>query len=396
MAVKNISILGSTGSVGQSTIKVIQAQEANYNIQALTANTNWELLAEQAITLKATCAVIGNEAYYDDLKKALAGTGIEVTAGKQALIEAAAMPADWIMASIMGMAGLEPLMAVIAQGSIVAIANKEPLVAAGPLVLKAAQQSGATILPVDSEHNALFQVYESDNKDAIDRIILTASGGPFRQYSIAQMENVTPDQALVHPNWSMGDKISIDSATMMNKALEVIEARYLFDVEPDKIDVMVHPQSIIHSMIEYQDGSILAQMGASDMSTPITNAFGYPKRLKTPGQKLNLSKMKSLDFEAVDSTRFPSVGLAYNCLKEGQDACIALNAANEVAVSAFLNHKIAFLDIYKLVLDTVKNRPSGSVGTINDILLYDKSVRQQTESYIVSLDSSYASTATKH
>ncbi len=396
MAVKNISILGSTGSVGKSTIKVIQAQKDNYNIQAITANTNWKLLAEQAILLKAKRAVIADENYFEDLKKALAGTDIEIAAGEKGLVEAAAMPADWIMAAIVGMAGLKPLMVAIEQGGVVAIANKEPLVAAGALVLDAAKKAGTIILPVDSEHNAVFQVFETDNKKSIERIILTASGGPFRKHSLEDMAKATPEQALAHPNWSMGDKISIDSATMMNKALEIIEARHLFDIEPHKIEVMIHPQSVIHSMVEYSDGSILAQMGASDMSTPITNVLGYPTRLKTPGQKLDFIQMKRLDFEALDEERFPSIRLAYDCLKEGQEACIALNAANEIAVSSFLNHKIAFLDIYKVVLNNVKNRPSGLVDTIENILLYDKSVRKQTESYIVSLDSNSANMAAKH
>ena len=395
MTVKTVSILGSTGSIGQSTIKVLQAQETEYSVQAITAHKNWELLAEQAISLKAKRAVIADESYHENLKQALAGTDIETAAGEEALDEAARMPADWIMAAIVGMAGLKPLMAAIEQGGIVAIANKEPLVAAGELVLSTAQKSGTTILPVDSEHNAVFQVFENDNKDNIERIILTASGGPLRTLPLEKMKNVTVEQALAHPNWSMGNKISIDSATMMNKALEIIEARLLFGMKPEQIDVMVHPQSVIHSMVEYSDGSILAQMGASDMSTPITNALGHPKRLKTPGQKLDFTQIKHLDFEAVDEERFPSIRLAYDCLNQGQEACIALNAANEVAVNAFLNHKIAFLDIYKTVLEMVNTRPSEKINSLENILTYDKSIRIMTESYIVSKDSQCAKTATQ-
>jgi len=318
---RKISILGSTGSVGQSTVKVLLAQEEAYDVQVLAANSNVQF------------------------------------------IEAASMPSDWIMAAIVGMAGLTPLMAAIEQGTTVAIANKEPLVAAGPLVLAAAKKAGTIILPIDSEHNAVFQVFEPENRQAVERIILTASGGPFRDFSRADMEKVTPKQALAHPNWDMGDKISIDSATMMNKALEIIEAQRLFDVTPEQIEVLVHPQSVVHSMVEYQDGSMLAQMGAADMCTPITNALGWPKRLKTPGQTLNLSQMKHLDFEAVDHDRFPFVGMAYDCLKSGLGACITMNAANEVAVAAFLSHKIAFLDIYKIVSEALDDsQPQSKVA----------------------------------
>lgn len=387
---KRITILGSTGSIGQSTVKVLQAQDTQYQIQALTAYSNVELLAQQAISLKATTAVIADEKLYPDLKKALSGSNVKAEASRDAVIEAAKLPADWIMAAIMGMAGLEPLLAAISQGTIVAIANKEPLVAAGDLVLKAARDAGTKILPIDSEHNAIFQVYEPHNQSAIERIILTASGGPFRKLTLKQMDSVTPEQALAHPNWCMGNKISIDSATMFNKALEVIEAQYLFNLPADKIEVMIHPQSVVHSMIEYCDGSILAQMGAADMCTPITNALGYPERLKTPGQRLDLKTMKHLDFEAVDNERFPAIALAYECLKAGQDACIALNAANEVAVNAFLNHKIAFLDIYRLVSNVIKSRSSHEIKTLEQIINYDNSIRSLTESYIVSKDSKLA------
>ncbi len=387
-APRKISILGSTGSVGTSTVKVLQAQSEPYNVQVLTANSNVTLLAEQAKMLNASHAVIADAALYDDLKSILSGTNIKVSAGETALHEAAAIPADWIMAAIVGMAGLKPLMIALEQGTTVAIANKEPLVAAGELVLKTAAGHGATILPIDSEHNAVFQVFERTNKEAIERIILTASGGPFRTKLLAALRDVTPDQALAHPNWSMGDKISIDSATMMNKALEVIEAHYLFDLPASQIDVLVHPQSIIHSMVEYHDGSILAQMGAADMCTPITNALGWPKRLKTPGKKLDFKTMNRFDFEPVDDQKFPAVQTAYACLKSGQAACIAMNAANEAAVAAFLNHKIAFLDIHAYVSEGLKIDMPSTLSSLDDIVAFDNFVRAQVESCMMNSSSS--------
>jgi len=380
---RKVSILGSTGSVGQSTIKVLKAQEEQFDIQVLTAHQNVMLLAEQAKLLRARHAVIADEKLYEDLKEALCGTDIIVSAGTDALLEAATIPSDWIMAAIMGMAGLRPLMNALKQGTTVAIANKEPLVAAGELVMQTAKDYGATILPIDSEHNAVFQVFEKKNIDAIDRIVLTASGGPFRAKSLEELKSVTPEQALAHPNWSMGQKISIDSATMMNKALEVIEAHYLFDLPAEKIDVLVHPQSIIHSMVEYQDGSFLAQMGAADMCTPITNALGHPKRLKTPGQKLDLKMMSRLDFEPVDNAKFPSIKKAYGCLESGQAACVAMNAANEVAVDAVLNHKIAFLDIYSLVDKVLEGLQITMLKSLEDIILLDQSVRAETKSCMI-------------
>lgn len=381
-AMRKVTILGSTGSVGQSTIKVLQAQAEQFDVQAITANTNAKLLAEQAKAVNAKRAVIADEAYYGQLKKLLSGTDIEVAAGDLAIIEAAEIPSDWIMAAIVGMAGLKPLMAAIEQSTTVAIANKEPLVSAGPFVMEAVQKSGTTLLPIDSEHNAVFQVFEPDNRDSIERIILTASGGPFRDMSLDDMKSVTPEHALAHPNWDMGDKISIDSATMFNKALEVIEAQRLFDVKPDQIEVLLHPQSVVHSMIEYSDGSVLAQMGASDMCTPITNVLGYPKRLKTPGERLDFAKMSTLEFHAPDSTRFPSIQMAYNCLENGLSACVAMNAANEIAVEAFLNHKVAFLDIYGLVSRVLNNNEAQSLKSLNDVMEYDNFIRTETESLI--------------
>lgn len=378
-----VNILGSTGSIGLSTLKVIEKHSSDFSIGSLTAYSNVELLAQQAIKFKAKCAVIGDEKLYVDLKEALSGHDIIIMAGDEAIIESASIKADITMAAIVGMAGLPPLMAAIEHGGLIALANKEPLVSAGMQVLDAVTNSGATLLPIDSEHNAVFQVFENDNVNSIERIILTASGGPFRHWTYEQMKTATIEQAVDHPNWSMGAKISVDSASMMNKALEVIEAHYLFDMPADKIDVLVHPQSVIHSMVEYADGSVLSQMGASDMCTPITNILGYPKRLQTPGDRLDFSKVKELTFEEVDNIRFPSISMAYDALNAGQGACIAMNAANEVAVAAFLGHKIAFLDIYKIVSEVLDKRETVALNSLNDVLSYDRVSRDMAESLII-------------
>lgn len=379
---KTLSILGSTGSVGRSTVDLVLSQPQNFDVQVLTAQSNVDLLAQQARVLKAKRAVIGDETLSAALKEKLAGTDIEVVAGRAAVVEAGAYPAQCIVVAIVGMAGLEPLMGALKQGTHVAIANKEPLVAAGPLVMATARAHGATILPVDSEHNAIFQVFEPENKGAIERLILTASGGPFRTWTKEQMAAATPAQAVAHPNWSMGAKISVDSASMMNKALEVIEAHYLFDMPHDKIDVLVHPQSVIHSMVEYADGSFLAQLGAPDMRTPIASALAWPQRMATSGARLDLAQLKRLDFEPMDYERFPLLAMAYECLKAGQAASLTFNAANEVAVAAFLSERIGFADIKNVIseaLDVVENIP---LQSLEDILLLDHTVRQHSEAYI--------------
>ncbi len=380
---KTVSILGSTGSVGRNTVDLLIHHAGRYQVNALTAQSNVALLAEQARALNARKAVIGDETLYTALKDLLSGTGIECAAGRPAIIAAAADRADWVMAAIVGMAGLEPILAAIGQGGCVAIANKEPLVAAGPLVIAAAKKSGATLLPVDSEHNAIFQVFESENRAGIARIVLTASGGPFRTWTTDQMSAATPEQAVAHPNWSMGAKISVDSATMMNKALEVIEARYLFDLPPEQIDVLVHPQSVIHSMVEYVDGSFLAQLGAPDMRTPIANALGWPERIATSGLRLDLAALKRLDFEKLDEGRFPSVGLAYDAIRAGPAACVTLNAANEIAVQAFLDRKIGFMDIIRTVQAVMDSTPVIDLSGLNDMLSFDQSVRETTTGYIL-------------
>ena len=381
---RSVTILGSTGSVGTATLDVIKSAHDKFFIHTLTAQKNIALLAEQAKAFNVKRAVIGDETLYADLKDALAGTSIEPATGRNAVIAAAGEKVDYTMAAIVGMAGLEPILAAIENGQCVAIANKEPLVAAGRMVIDAAKKSGAALLPVDSEHNAIFQVFEQANRDFIRRIILTASGGPFRTWTQDQMAAATPEQALAHPNWAMGRKISIDSATMMNKALEVIEAHYLFDLPPEKIDVLVHPQSVIHSMVEYEDGSVLAQMGAADMRVPITHTLGWPNRIKGCSQRLDFTKLSTLTFEPVDACRFPAIKYAYDCLREGQAACIALNAVNEVAVDAFLAGQIGFTDIFEIVRRTAEDKKDvSSPENLGDILALDQKMRESAKQCIV-------------
>jgi 1-deoxy-D-xylulose-5-phosphate reductoisomerase len=387
---KTISILGATGSVGRSTADVILAHPGHFDVQAVTAATKADELALLAKQLKAKKAVVADEAAYNALKSALAGTGIEPAAGQAALLEAASMPVDIVMAAIVGMAGLLPVMKAVEQGACVAIANKEPLVAAGRLVRAAAKREGAMLLPVDSEHNAVFQVLDPDNRRGVERIILTASGGPFRTWSIEQMRKATPEQAVAHPNWSMGAKISVDSATMMNKALEVIEAHILFDMPPDKIEVLMHPQSVVHSMVEYNDGSVLAQMGAPDMRTPISYALGWPERINTPGQRLDLTKLPALQFMPPDLERFPALKLGYEALREGEAACIALNAANEIAVQAFLQRRIPFTAIAESVAAVLDKMETASPKTLEEILIFDQTIRKRTESRIADMTSKRA------
>jgi 1-deoxy-D-xylulose-5-phosphate reductoisomerase len=380
---KTVSILGSTGSVGRSTVDLLLSQPDRFEVQALTCNANAGLAIEQAKKLNAKRVVAADPKVYHELKEGLTGTGIEAAAGPAALLEAAAMPADWTMAAIVGVAGLAPIMAAIRQGGCVAIANKEPLVAAGPFVLEAARRAGTTLLPVDSEHNAIFQVFDHNHRAGIDKIILTASGGPFLDWPLEKMARATPAQAVAHPNWSMGAKISVDSATMMNKALEIIEAHYLFDMPAERIEVLVHPQSIIHSLVEYKDGSVLVQMGAPDMRTPIAHALAWPERMETTGRKLDLSRPLTLDLRPLDRNWFPAVGMAYNCLKAGPAACVAFNAANEIAVAAFLEKKIGFLQIAEAVGEMLAQAGRETLASLDDVLLCDRAVRERTKSHII-------------
>ena len=351
--IRSISIFGATGSVGLSTLDLIRQHRGAYKVVALTANGHAADVAKLAIEFDAEIAVVADEAAYPALKDALAGTSVKATAGPAALIEAAQMGADWTMAAIVGCAGLPPTMAAIEQGRTVALANKEALVSAGELMMAAVARSGATLLPVDSEHNAIFQCLAGGRIDQVRKITLTASGGPFRDWSLDQMRAVTPEQAVAHPNWDMGAKISVDSATMMNKGLELIEAHHLFPVGLDKIDILVHPQSVIHSMVEFADCSTLAQLGSPDMRIPIASALAWPERIATSCQPLDLAKIGQLTFEAPDSARFPALRLARTAIQEGGAKPAILNAANEIAVAAFLARQISFLDIADVVEATL-------------------------------------------
>lgn len=373
---RKVSIFGATGSVGMSTLDLIQRDAQAFQVVALTAHSDVDGLAKLARACSAQMAVIGDPARYDALKSALAGSGVEAAAGEAALVEAAQAGADWSMAAIVGCAGLRPTMAALQAGGTVALANKESLVSAGALMMDAAVQSGATLLPVDSEHNAIFQCLAGSRLHDVARIILTASGGPFRTRSREEMRDITPAQAVAHPNWSMGAKISVDSATMMNKGLELIEAAHLFPVGLDRIEILVHPQSIIHSMVEYRDRSTLAQLGSPDMRIPIASALAWPGRMETPCQPLNLAQAGRLDFEAPDEVRFPALRLARQAAEQGGLAPAILNAANEVAVAAFLKEAIGFLDIAMIVEGVLNRYSAPEPSGIDDVLEADAQARR--------------------
>lgn len=382
---RRISILGSTGSIGCNTLDVMAhlgGREA-FEVPAITGMGNIELLAEQARQTGAEFAVTADPDRYDDLKSALAGTGIEVGAGPAALVEAGARETDLLMAGIVGIAGLAPTLAAVAQGADIALANKECLVSAGDLFQQAIAKGGGKLLPVDSEHNAIFQVLEQDQRHAVDRIILTASGGPFRDYSRDQMAAVTPETAAAHPNWSMGLKISIDSASMFNKALEMIEARHLFGMRPDQIEVIVHPQSIVHSMVGYTDGSVLAQLGAPDMRHAIGYAIAYPKRASLPVERLDFARLAKLDFHAPDETRFPALALARTAMQRGGLQGAVLNGAKEIALEAFIDGQIGFLEMADIVAATMDKLDDGRVAqTIEDVYETDRDARGVAASLI--------------
>ena len=372
---KRISIFGATGSVGMSTLDLIGREPDAYEVVALTANRDVDALAQAARAHHARIAVIGEESRYADLRDALAGSGIEAMAGPQALIDAASAGAEWTMAAIMGCAGLAPTIAALRTGGTVALANKESLVSAGALMMEAARVSGATLLPVDSEHNAIFQCLAGSRFEDIARITLTASGGPFRTHSRAEMGAITPAQAVAHPNWSMGAKISVDSATMMNKGLELIEAAHLFPIGLDQIEILVHPQSVIHSMVEFRDRSTLAQLGSPDMRIPIAHALAWPARIATPCQPLDLARIGRLDFEAPDPVRFPALRLTRDAAAAGGTAPAILNAANEVAVAAFLDGAIGFLDIAAIVEDVLSRYEAIMPSSMGDVLVADAGAR---------------------
>ena len=377
---RKVTVLGATGSVGSSTLDLIERDPDAFEVIALTAATRVDELAAAARRTGARLAVIDDEALLSELRRGLEGTRCEAAAGRDALIAAAAGEAEWVMAAIVGCAGLEPVMAAVEAGKTVALANKEALVTAGALMTDAARRAGSTILPVDSEHNAIFQCLAGDSGDGVSRIILTASGGPFRSKSMAEMASMTAAQAVAHPNWSMGAKISVDSATMMNKGLELIEAFHLFGLPSDRLDVVVHPQSVIHSMVEYRDGSVLAQLGSPDMRIPIAHTLAWPRRMETPCQRLDLVAIGQLTFEAPDPQRFPALRLARAAMAAGGAAPVALNAANEEAVAAFLGGRIGFLDIAATV-ERVLNAQAGlpAPRSIADVIDIDRASRHSAQ-----------------
>ena len=388
---KRMNILGSTGSIGDSTLDLVRrAKPGELKVVALTANSNAKKLAQQAIEFDADFVALASPENADELRQALAGRATRIGFGPEALIEAASQPADFCMAAIIGAAGLEPTLAAVDQGLHLGLANKECLVCAGDLFMKRVVDKGATLLPVDSEHNAIFQVLDKDKPEGVVRLILTASGGPFREASREKLKTVTREDALAHPTWDMGAKISIDSATLMNKGLELIEASYLFNRPSSQIDVIVHPQSIIHSMVEYLDGSILAQLGSPDMRTPIAYAMAWPERMDAAVERLDLSKMSALTFFEPDVVKFPALRLARESLEAGGKAPCILNASNEVAVAAFLENKIAFIDIPRVVEHVLEEHSSlscfgDSPSEVEDIIATDKAARLTAHEHIVSL-----------
>jgi 1-deoxy-D-xylulose-5-phosphate reductoisomerase len=375
---RKVSILGATGSVGGSTLDLIERSPDRFEVVALTAASNATGLAHAAQRTGARLAVIADESRLKELQQALAGSDCRAASGRDALLEAAAGEAEWVMAAIVGCAGLEPVMAAVDAGRTVALANKEALVTAGSLMTEAARRGGATILPVDSEHNAIFQCLAGNRSQDVARLTLTASGGPFRLKSAADMARATPEQAVAHPNWSMGAKISVDSATMMNKGLELIEAHHLFGLVSERIDILVHPQSVVHSLVEFTDGSVIAQLGSPDMRIPIAFALAWPERMPTPAERLDLARIHTLDFEPPDETRFPALRLAREALASGGVAPIILNAANEVAVAAFLDRDIGFAEIAATVERALATIDLPSPATISEVIDIDCEVRKKT------------------
>lgn len=376
---KTVTILGATGSVGTSTLDLVERAPDEFRVVALTANCDVARLADAARRTRAQRAVVADQTCLPALREALAGSGVAAAGGDAAVAEAAAMGADVTVAAIVGCAGLRPAMAAVEQGGTLALANKEALVSAGDVMNAAVARHGATLLPVDSEHSAIFQCLDTKLADRVSRIILTASGGPFRDRALADMRAITPAQAVAHPNWSMGAKISVDSATMMNKGLELIEAFHLFPVAAEQIEIVVHRQSVIHSMVEYVDGSVLAQLGTPDMRTPIACALAWPDRMPTPGERLDLVRVGRLDFEAPDEQRFPALRLAREALVAGGARPAILNAANEVAVAAFLKERIGYLEIAAIVADTLAGFDPASPSSLDAVLDVDREARALAE-----------------
>jgi 1-deoxy-D-xylulose-5-phosphate reductoisomerase len=376
---RRIAILGATGSIGKSTLDIVERSPDRFEVAAVTAATNVDALAAIAVRTGARFAVIADPSLLAKLRDLLAGSGCRAAAGEDALVEAASGDADIVLAAIVGCAGLRPVMASVEAGKTVALANKEALVTAGELMTRAAHSSGATILPVDSEHNAIFQCLAGSRRDDVQRIMLTASGGPFRTASAELIAAATPAQAVAHPNWSMGAKISVDSATMMNKGLELIEARYLFGIGSDRIDILIHPQSVVHSLVEFVDGSVLAQLGSPDMRIPIAYAMAWPERIATPVPKLDLASVGRLDFEPPDMHRFPALRLAREALDAGGAAPIVLNAANEVAVAGFLEERLGFAEIAGTVEEALHTCQFAPPTKIQEVIDIDRTTRSHVE-----------------
>ena len=381
---RRITILGSTGSIGINTLSVIEHARTVHGpqalpIEALTAGSNVEALIKQALSVRPKLAVIADENLRPRLVEALKGSGIEAAAGRAAVIEAASRPSDVVMVAIVGASAIEPALAAIRRGATVALANKECVVAAGSVFRDAIEKSGAAVIPVDSEHNAVFQVLGGGDAGEVERVTLTASGGPFREWTLERMRAATPDQAVAHPNWSMGAKISIDSATLMNKGLELIEAHFLFALPPDKLGVIVHPQSVVHCLVSYEDGSTLAHLSAPDMRTPIAHALAWPRRISSPSRRLNLAEVAKLTFQAPDLERFPSLRIAIDCMRAGGLAPTVLNAANEIAVESFLEGRIGFLDIPRVVEETlnVADGSNANDGALEGVLATDARARAE-------------------
>jgi 1-deoxy-D-xylulose-5-phosphate reductoisomerase len=378
-AVRSVTLLGATGSIGGSTVDLIKRGQGRYRVEAVVANKNAALLAQIARDIGARFAVVSDASAYRELKDALSGTGIEAASGEAALLEAAERPAEWVMGAMTGAVGLKPTLAALKRGATVAIANKECLVCAGGVFMRTAAKSGATVLPVDSEHNAIFQALGSGRREDVKLVILTASGGPFRTWTRDQMRKATLEQALKHPNWSMGPKNTIDSATMMNKGLELIEAQHIFGLKPHELDVLVHPQSIVHGLVEYRDGSVVAQLGSPDMRIPIAHCLAWPERIDGPAERLNLAKIGNLAFEAPDTERFPALAIARRVLEAGGATATVFNAANEIAVASFFDRKLGFAGIAALVEATIdaaeRRNATNEPENIEDALAVDHIAR---------------------
>jgi len=374
---RKVSILGATGSIGRSTLDLVERSPERFEVIALTAASNADALADAARRTGARMAVLADEGRLAELEARLAGTGCKAAAGEAALAEAAAGEADWVMAAIVGCAGLVPVMTALEAGRTVALANKEALVTAGELMTAAAARSGATLLPVDSEHNAIFQCLAGSRLEDVSRLILTASGGPFRSASAEDIRRATPSEAVAHPNWSMGAKVSVDSATLMNKGLELIEAHHFFGLPSDRIDIVIHPQSVIHSLVEFIDGSVLAQLGSPDMRIPIAHTLAWPERMPTPAERLDLAAVGNLSFETPDLARFPALRIAREALEHGGAAPAVLSAANEVAVASFLEERIGFADIVTLVEEALQRSDFPAPTTIEEVIAIDSMVRNR-------------------